>query len=330
MSACPCVCLCVSVCLCVCVCISVCWCGLSVGVSKKGVCRCAHIAARLCVSVPSCHHFSVSVSRCGPVRGCVHMFIVYVSLSLYTFGPASLRRCVSMPRCGCVCVCLCVGAFVSLCLDACVSLCVSVCTYISIAFYVNVSLDSCMFGLLCLCARSRVSCLCLHLRLNETVRSRVLGRVSVGGGGVVSVSVVLCTCRGVWSCVVCGAFVPVCVCVVLCHMPARRCVAVRCPCLSAPRCLWARALDRKDARERWRAKRARAVHSRVERFAATPHVEKPIRKTAAKSLPLFLENTTLLELIALRAFIRSLALPLALCMRWARGPTRSSSFCAVI
>ena len=328
MSACPCVCLCVSVCLCVCVCISVCWCGLSVGVSKKGVCRCAHIAARLCVSVPSCHHFSVSVSRCGPVRGCVHMFIVYVSLSLYTFGPASLRRCVSMPRCGCVCVCLCVGAFVSLCLDACVSLCVSVCTYISIAFYVNVSLDSCMFGLLCLCARSRVSCLCLHLRLNATVRSRVLGRVSVGGGGVVSVSVVLCTCRGVWSCVVCGAFV--CAFVWFCAICLRG-VASLC---GVPACLrlgvsgLARSIGRMLVSVG--ARSARAVHSHVERFAATPHVEKPIRKTAAKSLPLFLENTKLFELIELRAFIRSLALPLALCMRWARGPTRSSSFCAVI
>ena len=257
------------------------------------------------------------------------MFIVYVSLSLYTFGPASLRRCVSMPRCGCVCACLCVCAFVSLCLDACVPLWVSVCTCISIAFHVNVSLDSCLFELLCLCARSHVSCLCLHLRRNETVCSRVRGRVSVRGGGrclciggfvylptcmVVCCMWCLCVCVFVWFCAICLRGVAS-----LCGIPA---------CLRLGVSGLARSIGRMLVSVG--ARSAGAVHSYVERFAATPHVEKPIRKTAAKSLPLFLESMTLLELIELRAFIRSLALPLALCMRRARGPTRSSSLCAVI
>ena len=194
-----------------CACVSV-FVSLCVGVGCRSVClkkACAVVRTflRVCVSLYPCA--AISPCLCRAVALCVAVSICLLCLCHFLSIPLVLHRCVGAYPClgALASACVCVGVSVSLCLDACVPLCVSVCTCISIAFYANVSLDSCMFELLCLCARSRVSCLCLHLRLNETVCSRVRGRLSVGGGGVVSVSVVLCTCRGVWSCVVCGAFV---------------------------------------------------------------------------------------------------------------------------
>ena len=154
-------------------------------------------------------------------------------------------------------------------------------------------------------------CICVSMKLCV----RVCLAVSLWVGEALSLYRWFCVLAEVYGRVLC--VVPLCLCVfVWCCAICLRGVASLC---GVPACLrlgvsgLARSIGRMLVSVG--ARSARAVHSHVERFAATPHVEKPIRKTAAKSLPLFLENTKLFELIELRAFIRSLALPLALCMR---------------
>ena len=213
----------VSVCLrarasvfaCRCACVYV-FASLCVGVGCRSVClnkACAVVRTflRVCESLCPC----VAISPClyRAVSLCVAVSICLLCLCVCLSIPVVLHRCVVASPClGAVAsACVCVGASVSLCLDACVSLCVSVCTCISIAFCVNVSSESCVFELLCLCARTRVSCLCLHLRFNEAVCSRARGRVCVSGGR---------------RCLCIGGFVYMPRCVVVC------CVWCLCVCLS--------------------------------------------------------------------------------------------------
>ena len=174
-----------------------------------------------------CPCAAISACLCRAVALCVAASICLLCLCLFLSIPLVLHRCFGAYPClGAVAsACVCVGVSVSLCLDACVPLWVSVCTCISIAFHVNVSLDSCLFELLCLCARSHVSCLCLHLRRNETVCSRVRGRVSVRGGGALSLYRWFCVFADVYGRVL--YVVHLCVCVCLSGSVPYACAALR-------------------------------------------------------------------------------------------------------
>ena len=134
---------------------------------------------------------------------------------------------------------------------------------------------------LCVYVRTLVSCFCLWLRLNVFVRVCLSVCVCVCVWAFLCVSAFMCPCGCV--CDSMSVCLCTCVCVCLCVAVILGLCALHFPCLGAS------GLARSTCGQTlsFRARRSRAVCFNVERFAATPHVEKPIRKTAANSPPCF-------------------------------------------